>query len=205
MIDTAPRVIAFEGLPFAGKSTAATELSRRHPEVRVAPDYHEMLTPTERVRIAQLSDSADDQHHRVAVYRDLDDRRWKQADEFGSPTVIFDRCYLSIAAYRLALHTSFGLPGDPDAIGRAPSAVCERPIPPVVVYFAVSAPAAVERHHRLARTIDIRLRTREFLSTLIDSYRQVLTACDARVLVVDSNQPLAEVVAHACECVREVL
>ncbi|WP_028479030.1 AAA family ATPase [Nocardia sp. CNY236] len=205
MTDTAPRVIAFEGIPFAGKSTAANELAGQHPGVRVVPDYHEMLTKTERVRVAQLSDSADDQHHRVAVYRDLDDRRWKQANESGSPTVIFDRCYLSIAAYRLALHTAFGLPGDPDTAGQAPAAVCERPIPPVVVFFAVPVSAAVERHNRLARTIDTRLRTREFLSTLIDSYRHVLTACDARVLVVDSNRPLTEVVAYATECVREFL
>ncbi|WP_043735850.1 AAA family ATPase [Nocardia asiatica] len=204
MTDNGQRVIAFEGIPFAGKSTAATGLARRHPGMRVVPDYHEMLTPAERVRVAQLSDSAADQHHRVAMYRDLDDRRWKLADESDSTTVVFDRCYLSIAAYRLALHAAFGLPGDPDTADEAPGPVCERPIPPVVVFFAVSASTAVERHHRLARTIDTRLRTYEFLSTLIGAYRQVLTACGARVLVIDSDQPLTEVVADACECVREV-
>ncbi|WP_216893923.1 AAA family ATPase [Nocardia alni] len=197
------RVIAFEGLPFAGKSTAATAVAHQHSGVMVVPDYHEMLTPAERLRVAQLSDSADDQHHRVAVYRDLDDRRWKLTDESDSPTAIFDRCYLSIAAYRLALHTAFGLPGDPDTATTAPMPVCERPIPPLIVYFSVSAPTAVDRHHRLARTIDTRLRTQDFLSILIDAYQQVLAASGSRVITIDSDQPLADVVTRACESVRE--
>ncbi|WP_331758480.1 AAA family ATPase (plasmid) [Nocardia sp. NBC_01377] len=203
MTGSSQRVIAFEGLPFTGKSTAAAELERRYRGISVVPDYHELLATDARWRAAQLSADADDQHHRVAVYRDLDDQRWKSAAESSSPTIIFDRCYISIAAYRLALHTAFGLPGDPDTPDQAPTPICERPIPPVVVHFAVRAQTAVERHQRLARTIDPRMRTHMFLSALLDAYDQVLAASGARIITVDSNQPLAQVVAQACRHVGE--
>ncbi|ATL70052.1 AAA family ATPase [Nocardia terpenica] len=194
------RLIAFEGLPFVGKSTTAAALARRHNEVAMVPEYHDLLSAEARARMKQLSSSVADQLERVSLYRDLDDRRWRLARETGCRTVIFDRCFVSIAAYRLALHRTFDHAGtDPAAL--AVDSVCEKPIPPLVVYFAVSVTTAVERHRRLVRTVDPRLCSARFLATLIDAYEQVLAATASRVLVVDSNRPLDHVVAHACRCV----
>ena len=161
------RVIAFEGLPFTGKSTAAANLLRGSSGVvAVVPDYQELVAPHDRRRMATLSDSATDQRVRVGVYRSLDDERWNLARELIQPVVVFDRCFVSIAAYRLALQRTFGASRwsrslDPETADTR----CERPVPLEILYFDVDVDVAVDRHRWLSVTIDPLLRTPAFSYT----------------------------------------
>ncbi|WP_280404757.1 AAA family ATPase [Nocardia brasiliensis] len=192
-------VIGLEGLPFTGKSSVAAALQEAFPAVSVIADYHELLPPAERVVLAALSDSAADQRQRVEMYRDLDDRRWKLADQAEGTTVVLDRCFVSIAAYRVALHRTFGTTVWHSA-GRAAAAIsCERPVPPLIVHLAVGVDIAVDRHRRLSTTIDSRLQTSEFLSNLITAYTEVLSRCGSTVVSIDSNRDLPTVIHTAKE------
>ncbi|WP_194838590.1 AAA family ATPase [Nocardia sp. XZ_19_369] len=189
-----PSVVALEGLPFTGKSSAAAALHRANPSISVIADYHELLTAPERAQMAALSNSLADQHRRVQMYRDMDDLRWKQAHHARGPVVVLDRCFVSIAAYRTALHRSFAATVWNSGENSAEGLECEKPIPDTIVYFALDLDTALARHHRLATTIDERLRGRGFLSNLIDAYNQVLTRCTSTVFVVDSTRDLPTVV-----------
>ena len=190
---SARRVIALEGLPFTGKSTAAGAL-RSANDAGVVDDYHELLSPDQRAQIATLSDSALDQQRRVEMYRGIDDLRWQQAFTMRTPVVVFDRCFISIAAYRVALRRTFGTTlwqdKEPHAFG---DTECDRPVPAEVLFFAVDVDVALARHARLATTIDSRMRDREFLTNLIDAYGDVLDTCGSTIASIDSNQDLDEV------------
>ncbi len=200
---SAGRMIAFEGLPFTGKSTAAANLVRGSSGVAVVPDYHELIASHDRRCMATLSDSASDQRVRVGIYRSLDDERWNLARELVRPVVVFDRCFVSIAAYRLALQRTFGASRwgqsvDPETADTR----CERPVPREILYFDVDVDVAVERHRRLSITIDPLLRTPAFLSSLIDAYGEVLKDCGSEVVSIDSNEPLGAVVDKVNEYVH---
>jgi thymidylate kinase len=199
------RIIALEGLPFTGKSTASASLQRTLGGVAIVADYHELIAPDDRQRMATLSDSAADQVSRVNMYRRLDDHRWDLARGSRHQVIVFDRCYVSIAAYRVALHQTFGArlwnqsrQAQVEAIDRQ----CERKVPREILYFGVDLDVAVDRHRRLSTMIDQRLRTRDFLSNLIDAYQEVLKDCGSEVTYIDSNRPLDEVVGQVMNHVR---
>jgi len=201
---TARRCIALEGLPFTGKSSAALHLKSKFSGAAIIPDYHELIAPDDRARMARLSDSAADQQVRIDIYRRLDDRRWDLAGGLVHPVVVFDRCYVSIAAYRLALQRTFGT----SRWGQAPDRPelsdthCERSVPREILYFHVDLDVAVDRHRQLSATIDPQLRTPTFLSSLIDAYGEVLKDCGSQVVSIDSNEPLGVVVDGVHEYVH---
>lgn len=198
------RMIALEGLPFTGKSTAATALGGLMADIAIVPDYHDLLTPGDRLRMAALSESPDDQRRRVALYRELDDWRWKQSIDADARVVVFDRCFLSVAAYGAALHRTFGSTiwnGQPASGGDV--TVCENMVPPVILFFDVDLDAAVDRHRRLCTTIDLRLRSPQFLSNLIDAYRCALADSGSEIVAIDSNRPLDAVVRDVCRYVHD--
>lgn len=196
-----PRLIAFEGLPFTGKSTTAAALQCEQPAVTVVPDYHELIPPSDRSRMATLPESADDQHGRLSVYRKIDDQRWVHAGGPDSSLVLFDRCFLSVTTYTMALSRTFDvvLPPEPLDQARSNDGIYERRIPPEIVYFDIDLDVAIDRHRRWSTSIDVRLRSRKFLANLIDAYTEVLAMCGSDIIVVDSNRPLDELV----ESVRE--
>lgn len=191
-----PRLIAFEGLPFTGKSTTAAALQCEQPAATVVPDYHELIPPSDRSRMATPPESANDQHGRLSVYRKIDDQRWVHASRPDSALVLFDRCFLSITTYTMALSRTFDrdLPPEPPDQARSNGDIRERRIPPEIVYFDIDLDVAIDRHRRWSTSIDVRLRSREFLANLLDAYKEVLAMCGSDIIVVDSNRPLDELV-----------
>lgn len=192
-----PRVIALEGLPFTGKSMTAAALQRETGAVVVIPDYHELISMSDRTRMATLPKSAEDQHSRLTIYRSIDNERWRRVARLsGNPLVIFDRCFLSIRAYSTALSRTYSKVLPPEFFDRTQAANIgsEARMPPEVIYLDVDLDVAVDRHRRLSTSIDVRLRSREFLANLIDAYKVLLAACRSEVTVVSSNRPLDDVV-----------
>jgi thymidylate kinase len=201
---TARRVVALEGLPFTGKSSAALNLKSKSSAAAIIPDYHELIAPDDRARMAKLSDSTADQQVRIDIYRRLDDRRWDLAGGLVHSVVVFDRCYVSIAAYRLALQRTFGTTrwGQSPDRPELSDTRCERSVPREILYFQVDLEVAVDRHRRLSTTLDPQLRTPAFLSSLIDAYGEVLKDCGSQVVSIDSNEPLDVVVDGVQEYVH---
>lgn len=195
--------VALEGLPFVGKSSSARALASDNPQVMIVADYHELIDRTERIRFSSVAASEREQSERVSRYERLDQERWAVADRhLQQKSVVFDRSYVSIMAYDLAIRrTFFNHSPDPSGSQLLDPAIRRCRVPSRIVFIEIPLGTAIERHYSLATGIDQRLRTPEFLRTLIWAYEQALSGCESLVKRVDGTQPLDSVVTDVRECV----
>jgi thymidylate kinase len=192
-------VVALEGLPFSGKSTSISVMSRLDKTIVTVPEYHDLADATFAQNVGEAPATAQDQLRRVAYYQQLDETRWQEVERAPRHSlVLMDRCHVSVMAFARALdaQNNFGVFGEiaSDYKRRVGSSECALSVPDRILFLEMSPEIAEERIPRLATSMSHDLTNPRFIRSLIRSYTDLLGRIEAEVILVDSNGSLEETV-----------
>lgn len=171
-------VVAFEGLPFAGKTTTIKRLASALSSAVVVPEYHDVISEQERKRLSVPPASVAEQRARLDRYAEIEQVRWETLHSHAD-IILVDRSYLSLLAYAKALRAESGHSTDVTSYKLrfqtliSDSSHPARPLDRVVFFSLPAADSEVRARNQHSATLSPLLK-RPFLAFLEAAYPTIL-------------------------------
>lgn len=195
------RVIAFEGLPYTGKTSVANRLALVLESTAIVPDYHDCADEFERQWLATQPVDEADERRRINRYIELERVRWDHVTD-ESRVVLVDRSYLSVLAYAAACQLQGLETFDLGPYEQKFRSLAEDPFHPlcsldVALFISIPAATAARRARRGGRKLPSPMMQAPFLRHLEVAYSTVLNTAACPVDMIDGRtESLEETFGH---------